>query len=209
MAKVDHTGDGRADGIYTFGTSGSVNYRPPSEMWGDDVGYGWDIYNMTFSPGNLGGDVPSDILARDAKGDLYLYLGYTSGKLAKRAKVGYGFDIYTAFAGNGDLDGDGRNDFVARDKSGVLWLYKGTGDAAAPYAKRTKIGSGWNQYNWLISTGDVNKDGRTDLFARDSAGVLWQYAGTGNAAAPYKPKAKVIGGPKNDSRGWNMYSFLY
>ncbi|MGC4947118.1 hypothetical protein ACLQ2N_13100 [Streptomyces sp. DT224] len=125
MVKVAHTGDGRADGIYTFGTSGSVNYRPPSEMWGDDVGYGWDVYNMTFSPGNLGGDVPSDILARDAKG------------------------------------------------------------------------------------GDANKDGRTDPFARDAAGVLWQYAGAGNAAAPYKPKATVNGGPENDSRGWNKYSFPY
>ena len=30
-------------------------------------------------------------------------------------------------------------------------------------------------------------DGHADLIARDSAGTLWLYKGTGSAAAPYRP----------------------
>lgn len=33
--------------------------------------------------------------------------------------------------------------------AGALWLYRSTGKAAAPFATRTKIGSGWNTYNTL------------------------------------------------------------
>ncbi|MBO0916447.1 FG-GAP repeat domain-containing protein, partial [Streptomyces laculatispora] len=141
--------------------------------------------------------------ARDTKGDLYLYLGYGDGTVTKRIKVGYGWDIYSEIAGNGDLNGDGKNDIVARDKSGVLWLYKGTGNQKAPYAKRTKIGSGWNQYNTVFAPGDIDLDGTADLVARNAAGELYLYRGTGNAATPYKPKANI------GTSGWNTYRLLF
>ncbi|MGG8408260.1 hypothetical protein ACM614_17475 [Streptomyces sp. 12297] len=57
---------------------------------------------------------------------------------------------YTAFSAPGDLDSDRKADLVARDAAGVLWLLKGTGDASAPYAKRVKIGGGWNKYGSLL-----------------------------------------------------------
>ncbi|MET7860038.1 FG-GAP-like repeat-containing protein [Streptomyces sp. NPDC005318] len=100
-----------------------------------------------------------------------------------------------------DLTGDGRPDLVGRDGSGVLWLYKGTGNAIAPYAARTKIGAGWNTYNSLTSTGDLTGDGKADLVARDSSGVLWLYKGTGNATTPYATRTKI-------GAGWNTYNAL-
>jgi hypothetical protein len=81
----------------------------------------------------------------------------------------------------------------------VLWLHRGTGNAAAPFAARTKVGTGWNQYSQIIGAGDVTGDGRGDLLARDAAGVLWLHRGTGNAAAPFAARTKV-------GTGWNQYS---
>ncbi|KAF2774605.1 hypothetical protein [Streptomyces sp. OM5714] len=40
-----------------------------------------------------------------------------------------------------------------------------------------------------------------DLVARDSAGVLWLYRGTGSASAPYAARTKIGG-------GWNTYNVL-
>ncbi|SEL36216.1 hypothetical protein SAMN05414137_1081, partial [Streptacidiphilus jiangxiensis] len=36
-----------------------------------------------------------------------------------------------------------------RDASGVLWLYQGTGNPAAPFKSRVRVGGGWNTYNTL------------------------------------------------------------
>ncbi|MFB8089626.1 FG-GAP repeat domain-containing protein [Streptomyces sp. NPDC055992] len=202
VGQVDNNADNIADGRWQLGTAGNIYYYEGNSP-AKKIGYGWDTYNTVVSVGQFGGGEGGDLLTRDDKGDVYLYLGYGDGTVTKRLKVGYGWDIYTQIAGNGDLDGDGKNDLVARDKSGVLWLYKGTGDQKAPYAKRTKIGSGWNQYNNLFAAGDLNMDGRTDLVARNEKGELYLYAGTGNAAAPYKAKA-LIG-----TSGWNTYRLFF
>ncbi|MEU2023963.1 VCBS repeat-containing protein [Streptomyces sp. NPDC016469] len=202
VGQVDHNADNVADGRWQLGTSGNIWYYADNSA-AVKVGYGWDTYNTVVSVGQFGGAEAGDLLARDGKGDLYLYLGYGDGKVTKRIKVGYGWDTYTQIAGNGDLNGDGKNDVVARDKAGVLWLYKGTGNQNAPYAKRTKIGSGWNQYNTLFAAGDLTMDGRTDLVARNAKGELYLYEGTGDGAAPYKAKA-LIG-----ASGWNSYRLFF
>ncbi|THA63231.1 hypothetical protein E6P78_22150 [Streptomyces sp. A0958] len=203
VGRVDNNADNIADGRWQVDTKGDIYYYANDNSAAKKVGYGWDIYNTLVSVGQFGGAEGGDLLGRDAKGDLYLYLGYGDGTVTKRMKVGYGWDIYTDIAGNGDLNGDGKNDLVARDKSGVLWLYKGTGNQKDPYAKRTEIGSGWNAYNTIFAAGDLNMDGITDLVARNAKGELYLYRGTGNAAAPYKPKA-IIG-----TSGWNTYRLFF
>ncbi|WHM41076.1 VCBS repeat-containing protein [Streptomyces sp. BPTC-684] len=199
-AFVDQDGDSAPDGMWLWDTRGSLQYG--GEDGSFRVGGGWNIYDKVLSPGNLGGAKGGDLLARDSSGTLYLYLGYGDGKLTSRYKVGGGWGQYTQIAGNGDLTGDSKADIVARDKAGTLWLYKGTGNHKAPFAQRTKIGGGWNAYNTLLSIGDVDVDGKTDLLARDGSGVLWLYKGTGNAATPYKQRVKIGG-------GWNTYRLLF
>ncbi|MCM2411061.1 MULTISPECIES: VCBS repeat-containing protein [unclassified Streptomyces] len=202
MSQVDNQGDGKSDGLWFRESNGDMGYLK-FDSSSVKIGYGWNIYNKIVSTGNIGGAAAGDLLTRTTNGDLYVYLGYGTGKLTGRIKVGYGWDIYSEIAGNGDLNGDGKNDVVARDKSGVLWLYKGTGNQKAPFSARTKVGSGWNTYNKLVSTGDLDLDGRTDLVARNSAGELYLYKGTGNAAAPYKAKVRI------GTSGWNSYKFLF
>ncbi|MEU9203741.1 VCBS repeat-containing protein [Streptomyces sp. NPDC048332] len=201
LGQVNNGTDSKTDGLWARDYSGSLYYMPWDSV-GFRVGGGWNIYNKMISAGNFGGAGAGDLLARDSSGVLYLYLGTGNGKLTTRYKVGSGWNTYSQIAGNGDLTGDGKHDLVAQDKSGVLWLYKGTGNYKAPFAARTKIGPGWNAYNLLISTGDLDYDGRADLLARDKDGILWRYSGTGNAASPYKARVKIGG-------GWSTYRLLY
>ncbi len=202
---VDHSKTGFADGLYARTTGGRLIYAGAGA--GDDgareVGPGWNMYDTVFSPGDLGGAKEADILARDKDGVLWLYLGYPDGTLTGRYRVGPGWGQYTAITGQGDLTGDGKTDIVARDRDGVLWLYKGTGDYKKPFAARTKIGPGWNQFNALVSTGDVDVDGRNDLVARDKDGALWLYKGTGKASAPFQARVKI------GNSGWNQYKLLF
>ncbi|GAA2921968.1 VCBS repeat-containing protein [Streptomyces mexicanus] len=201
ITQADQDADGSADGLWDV-TDGQLYWT----AWDGTptlIGNGWNIYNRVLSAGNLGGAAADDLLARDSSGVLYLYLGYGTGKLTSRYKVGSGWNIYTDITGKGDLTGDGKDDIVAKDSSGVLWLYKGTGDYKAPFTSRTKIGGGWNTYNSIVSVGDIDLDGITDLVARDTTGALYLYKGTGNASAPFASRVKIGSG------GWNTYRLLF
>ncbi|MET7321860.1 VCBS repeat-containing protein [Streptomyces sp. NPDC005549] len=202
ITQVDHDNDGSSDGIWDV-TGNQLSYTE----WGSDqqllVGNGWNIYDRLVSTGNLGGAGADDLLTRDKSGNLYLYLGYGNGKLTQRYKVGGGWNAYTHIAGQGDLTGDGKDDIVAKDKSGVLWLYKGTGNYKAPFTSRTRVGGGWNTYNNILSVGDIDIDGITDVVARDKNGALYLYKGTGNAASPFKSRVKIGSG------GWNTYRLMF
>lgn len=81
----------------------------------------------------------------------------------------------------GDLNWDRCNDVLVRLSSGALRLYKpACHTALTPSTRYITLGtSGWNQYDVLTSPGDVTKDGRPDLIARNSAtGTVYLYKGT-------------------------------
>ncbi|WP_217140171.1 trypsin-like serine protease [Streptomyces sp. AC627_RSS907] len=114
------------------------------------IGGGWSPYTIT-GKGDYDRDGRSDLLARDGAGVLWLYpgTGKASPALGSRIRIGSGWNAYNALATAGDVTGDGRSDLLARDASGVLWLYKGTGTGTAPFATRTKVGSGWGAFDIL------------------------------------------------------------
>ncbi|WP_374322747.1 FG-GAP repeat domain-containing protein [Streptomyces sp. AP-93] len=116
---------------------------------------------------------------------LWEYLAYPDGSLTARVRLGAGWGQYSQIAGQGDLTGDGKADIVARDTSGVLWLYVGTGNHSVPFAPRTKVGAGWNIYDRLVSVGDLDADGRTDLVARKPGSRSTTSCRGAMSAAPY------------------------
>ncbi|MFI5867190.1 FG-GAP repeat domain-containing protein [Streptomyces sp. NPDC051546] len=191
-----------SDGVlwqYQRQFSGTSSYAPRTR-----VGHGWNVYNQLIGAGDLYRDGKPDLLARDAAGVLWLYKGTgnpTSPFQATRIRVGGGWNAYTQIAGSTDITGDGRPDLLARDTTGVLWLYKGNDNPANPFDARTRITSGWNIYSQFSIIGDVTGDNRADLVARDVAGVLWLYKGTGNATNPFGARTRV-------SSGWNTYNRL-
>ncbi|MDV5148985.1 VCBS repeat-containing protein [Streptomyces sp. SBC-4] len=201
FSQADMGGNGSADGMYTV-NRGDLTYTP---FGGSPrfIGGGWGIYNEVFSAANTGGGTADDVLARDSSGVLWHYLGNGNGSLTQRYRIGSGWNAYTQIAGKGDVSGDGRPDVVARDRNGVLWLYKGTGNYRSPFTTRTRIGSGWNSYNAIVSSGDLNFDGKADLVARDRAGALWLYKGRGSASTPYTGRMKI------GTSGWNGFRELF
>ncbi|MFE0427559.1 FG-GAP repeat domain-containing protein [Streptomyces sp. NPDC058953] len=200
-AQADNDGDGKAESVWLWFSDGTLDYATPTSAI--TVGGGWNIFNKVISPGNLGGAASADLIARDKAGDLWLYLGYANGKVAPRKKIGSGWNIYQHIAGVGDLTGDGKADIVTADKSGVLWIHPGSGDYNKPFKPRVKIGGGWNTFNYLAGVGDLDNDGKSDLIARDKAGALFRYSGTGTTAKPFKPMAKI------GTSGWNTYRLMY
>ncbi|MFJ4870835.1 FG-GAP repeat domain-containing protein [Streptomyces sp. NPDC088757] len=170
----------------------------PSKRERVDYGTGWNQYDRLTVPGNVGGSVHADVLARDKAGVLWLHQGTGKG-FAPRTRIGAGWQVYDQLTGGSDLTGDRRPDLVAVDKAGDLYLYAGTGSASAPFAPRKKIGFGWGIYDRLTAVGNLAGALPGDLLARDRNGVLWLYLGKGNGA--YAPRVKV-------GAGWNRYSGL-
>ncbi|MGW4996636.1 FG-GAP repeat domain-containing protein [Streptomyces hydrogenans] len=141
----------------------------------------------------------ADLLVRDGAGTLsaydtdqldYVYPGWN--KPLEPTVLGTGWNTYTLMASPSERT------IVGRDRDGVLWIHKGEKQKLLP---RTKVGGGWQVYNQITGGSDLNGDGRGDLLARDTSGVLWFYASTGDTKAPFKPR-KQIGG------GWQTYNLL-
>ncbi|MFE5592691.1 FG-GAP repeat domain-containing protein [Streptomyces sp. NPDC056549] len=65
----------------------------------------------------------------------------------------------------------------------------------------TAVGSGWDAYDRIVTPGNIGGTEHSDLIARDRTGVLWSYAGTGEATAPFATRARVGG-------GWGGYAEL-
>ncbi|GGR48689.1 FG-GAP repeat domain-containing protein [Streptomyces roseolus] len=178
--------------------------RPDDGIGPDLVTTGRFLVTRPAAAHDYDDDGTADLLARDPQGVLWRHGtrptapgGSLTGTGASR--VGGGWQAYDRLVSVGNVAGSSAPDSVARDRSGVLWLYQGTGDRKAPLAARTQIGGGWQTYDRITGGGDVTGDRRPDVLATDKTGVLWLYAGTGNAKAPFSTR-KRIGG------GWQVYN---
>ncbi|WP_328944268.1 VCBS repeat-containing protein [Streptomyces sp. NBC_00250] len=139
-----------------------------------------------------------EVLMLSEQGALTMYADATS-TAATYAWRGYGWQIYNKLVSPGDVNDDNRADLLARDNSGNLYLYYATGNRTAPFSARVKLGPGWNAYDQIVGFGDNNGDGWADLYARDTAGTLWFYAGRGDKSGPFAGRVKV-------GSGWGAYN---
>ncbi|MFG2340508.1 FG-GAP repeat domain-containing protein [Streptomyces yangpuensis] len=95
----------------------------------------------------------------------------------------------------GDVGGTTKPELLSLSFDGVLTLYEaGLKSTSAPLWS----GGGWQKYNRLIATGDITADRHPDLLARDHAGDLWLYTGTGTVGKPFNTRTKV-------ASGWGIY----
>lgn len=156
-----------------------------------DQGAGWNSFTALAMPGNLGGTAADDMLARDSKGVLWVFPGNSNGHLGKRIKVGSGWNTYRAIFGKYDYNGDGRTDLLGIDYKNSIWLHPGTGSISRPFGSRVRIATNFSGYNYVLSTGDVNRDGRSDFLARDKNGVLWLFRGYDRKSHPFATRVSL------------------
>ncbi|MEU7073728.1 VCBS repeat-containing protein [Streptomyces narbonensis] len=159
-----------------------------------------DVAKEIVPIGNQGGDTTEpEVLVLSETGALTLYQDAGPTGTPYAHPVGGGWQIYNKVTSPGDVNNDGRADVLARTMDGQLYLYLATGNLASPLGTRISVGGGWGVYDQLVGAGDVTGDGKADLYARDTAGNLYFYTGTGSTTAPFSGR-KLIGG------GWGVYN---
>ncbi|MER5434678.1 FG-GAP-like repeat-containing protein [Streptomyces sp. NPDC002588] len=123
-------------------------------------------------------DGVGDLLALDSAGRLRWFHG--SGGLLEAGNTGSGWSTGIRAVPFGDLSGDRCNDVLVRTGDALRAYRPGCGAAVTPSTSyRTISATGWKQYDILTAPGDVTKDGRPDLIARNSTtGAVYLYKGT-------------------------------
>ncbi|MFD8206727.1 FG-GAP-like repeat-containing protein [Streptomyces sp. NPDC059695] len=128
--------------------------------------------------GDWDGDGDEDVVAR--KGDqLVLHRntgdgGLGDGVVMKVSETGWAHATPVAA---GDVDGDGAPDVVARSSTG-LWLHRGRVAADGGWLSHGAVRIGTDEWKdqELLVPGDVTGDGKAEIWARDAAGDIRQYA---------------------------------
>ncbi|MFI0983829.1 FG-GAP repeat domain-containing protein [Streptomyces exfoliatus] len=92
----------------------------------------------------------------------------------------------------------GSPDLLVR-ADGTLYMFDSREAFQCHQGTARKIGPGWNDYDRIVTPGNVSGARFSDLVTRDKTGVLWVHPGTGDPAAPIAPPVRVGG-------GWQVYN---
>lgn len=187
----------RPDGVLVL-YPGTGTGRPGTPR---SIDYGWEIFDQLIPIHDFNGDGTNDLAARRPDGTLWLYLNSGPAKLGNRQNIGSGWSGYTTIIGTGDANGDRTADFVAARPDGNVFFYAGTAMRDQGYTSAQKIGNyGWEAFDSLTATEDLNGDKIADLLARMPDGSLWFYPGNGSGAYG---SARKIG-----EYGWEAFNSL-
>ncbi|MEU2656573.1 VCBS repeat-containing protein [Streptomyces sp. NPDC007325] len=188
--------DGSDDLIFRAGNGSIYSSAGPDEVQLARVD---NVAKDIIPIGDQGGEAEPELLVLSENGALTLYKDVAPYGTPYEYAVGGGWQAYNKITSPGDVNADGRADVIARTPEGQLYLYLGTGTMSKPLGTRISVGGGWGVYDQLVGLGDGNGDGRADLYARDNAGTLWFYAGTGVTSKPFATRTSIGG-------GWGIYN---
>jgi hypothetical protein len=173
----------------------------------DLIGTGWAKFTAIFSPGDFNGDGFSDVIVRNAAGELRLYRGNGKGSWidpSSNILIGTGWNNFTAIFSPGDFNGDRFSDVIVRNAAGEMRLYRGNGKGSwIDPSSNILIGTGWNSFTAIFSPGDWNSDGRADVIVRNAAGELRLYRGNGKGSW-IDPSSNILIGT-----GWNSFEYIF
>ncbi|WP_237546874.1 FG-GAP-like repeat-containing protein, partial [Streptomyces sp. SID161] len=178
--------------------SGTLRLTGGTAAWRDHVG-------TSSLPDGIG-----DLLTTNSSGTFTFHPGDGAGKFSGTVSSS-GWPASARAVPVGDLTGDRCADVLVRPGDGTLRLYKpACGTAPKPTAPYTALGTGWNQYDVMTSSGDLTHDGVPDLIARNSStGTVYLYKGTGTGrfgarvklADDWKIYKKIVGAGALDGDG--------
>jgi hypothetical protein len=124
---------------------------------------------------DFNGDGKSDLLWRDANGNLSVWL-MNGARATSQAGIGSATSTW-AIVGQRDFDGDGKYDLLWRDTSGnnSIWFMNGT-------QVKSRAGVSMLPTTWsVVGTGDFDASGFGGILWRDTAGnnMIWLMDGKG------------------------------
>ena len=158
----------------------------------------WGSWVTALAVGDMSGDGQEDFVVRDAQGYLWAYrtdpIEYSAN--LGRFRIGSGWNGMDRVLAGADFDGDRYGDVMARRRSdGALLFYAGRGPLGLAPGK--VVGTGFGNRRIVTVAGDMNRDGRADLYSMTTAGNLYFHAGLGNG--------RVAAGVLVE-RGWQGYT---
>ena len=178
-ANNDVNGDGRSDFLVRDSNGWLAS-------WSGTANGGFSATTTIKTPptlaivgaGDFNGDGRDDLLVRGSDGRVYDWLGNSSSGFNDNGSLtGLQFSADWKVAGTGDFNGDGRSDFLMRRDDGWLTYWRGQ-----PNGGFTQLGVNTSLFftpDWkIISTGDFNGDGVSDLLLRRDDGWLTNWLGT-------------------------------
>ena len=175
----DWNGDGHADvmtrsssgSMFLYRGNGSGSFAAPVR-----AATGFDQVGLLTAVGDMTGDGYPDLMGQPRGGSMRIYpsnhgTGFSSSYVAHAPVAGVqqlGLGLWTS---------DGAPDSLVRRSDRSLVLYPGNGPGGLTGGSR--VGSLPAGYDWVLSPGDMNGDGRPDLVVRTaSTGQLWMMPGT-------------------------------
>ena len=158
----------------TFAGVSSISqprYLPHLTYTANNVYLNVDVLSATH---DFNGDNISDVLWRDAAGDVGIWL--MNGTTILQGKTLGNVSNNWSIVGQRDFNGDGNADLLWRDTAGdvAIWLMNGT--TVLQSAMFSGISTNWS----IVGTGDFNGDGNADILWRDNLGNVgvWFMNGT-------------------------------
>lgn len=183
IAPGDWNGDGRPDimtrrqngDLYLHSRTSSGTFDPR----GTRVGNGWGGMTQVIGAGDwLGTGAPGLIAFERTAGRIWLYPGDGRGGFASRVLLASGAHFLDRLVNVGHWRGGAVPDLLAREAgTGRLLLYPSNGGARVGPSR--VVGQGWQGMSSMVGVGDADGDGRPDLVAVTSGGVLRLYPGDG------------------------------
>ncbi|MFJ7955642.1 FG-GAP-like repeat-containing protein [Streptomyces sp. NPDC096319] len=169
--------------------------------------------------GDWDGDGDEDVVARKGE-ELVFHRNKGNGDLEdgvvmRVSETGWGHITPVAA---GDVDGDGAPDLVARSSTG-LWLHRGRVAADGGWLPHAAARIGlpeWKDLEVLVP-GNVTGDAKTEIWARDAAGGIRQYAyddvtkglGTPADLGSLPTGSRVLGVSVGDGNGDGLTDLWY
>jgi hypothetical protein len=209
IVNLDMTGDGHSDlvgrdkngNLVLYSGSGFAAGGFPAFNLTGNGGAGWNIYNKLFRVTNWNGDGLESIMAETPTGDLYRYDLAPSGAIQPRVVIGSGWGVFSDIMVTNDWNGDGLPSLMARTKGGDLWIYNSDGAGHWKNPSGTRIGTGWNAFNTVLTPGDWNGDGHQTLIGRTSIGDLFMYESDGKGGWSNGAGTRI-------GTGWGAFSIF-
>jgi hypothetical protein len=174
VTSADVNGDGKADLIVTSYNSNTVSVltNNGNGSFAAKVDYATGAEPVSVTSADVNGDGKADLIVANWSGTVSVLTNNGNGSFA--AKVDYTIGWYAHSVTSADINGDGRADLIVAkigDKNISVLTNNGNGTFAAQVEYVTSDYpwfDGLVDYPWIVTSADVNGDGKADLIVTNS-----------------------------------------